>query len=73
LKIGYWDKGERGTCAPQDRDPHLFVSIVENFLDAAHDANCADEAQNRDIGSIGGEFELEADASVSTSGEWWSG
>jgi len=46
--------------------PHLFVCIGENFVSARKQANCADEAQDRDFRSICGDFDLEASLSAAT-------
>ena len=47
-----------------DMGLHFFVSIGENFSGALNQANCTDEAQNRDFRSIRGDFDLEASLST---------
>ena len=49
---------------------HSFVSIGENFFGALNQANCTDEAQHRDLGSIRGNFDLEVNLSTV---KWWLG
>jgi len=53
-----------------DVRPHLFVSIGENFFGARNQANCTDEAQQRDFRSIRWDFGLEVTLSTA---KWWLG
>jgi len=48
--------------------PYLFVCIGENFVGARNQADCTDEAQERDFRSICGDLDLEASLSTVT---WW--
>ena len=60
----------RGDLMCLEAGVHLFVSISENFFGASNQANCTDEAQHKNLGSIRGNFDLEV--SLSTA-RWWLG
>ena len=49
--------------------PHLFVRVGENFRGARNQANCTDEAQDRDFRSVCGDFDLDTSLS-NTAGRW---
>ena len=49
--------------------PHLFICVGDNFGGARNQANCTDEAQDRDFRPVFGDFDLDISFS-STAGRW---